>query len=78
MPPTRTTWSIAKPAASSSAFLTGPTIRSSRSPVSSFSFERLSFRSRCLGCPSTAVMKGRLICVSWVEESSIFAFSAAS
>ena len=77
MPPTRTTWSI-EASASSSARFTGPTIRSSRSPVSSFSFERLSFRSRCLGCPSTAVMKGRLICVSWVEESSIFAFSAAS
>jgi hypothetical protein len=31
-----------------------------------------------LGSPSTAVMNGRLIDVSWVVESSIFAFSAAS
>ena len=77
MPPTRTTWSIVA-SASSSARLTGPTTRSSRSAVSSFSFERLSFMSRCFGWPSTAVMKGRLICVSCAEESSIFAFSAAS
>ena len=77
MPPTRITWSTLPPA-SESACLTGPTTRSSRSAVSSFSFARVSFISRCLGSPSTAVMKGRLICVSCAAESSILAFSAAS
>ena len=42
------------------------------------SFARVSLMSRCFGPASVAVMKGRLICVSWVVESSIFAFSAAS
>ena len=46
--------------------------------MSSFSFDRDSFMSRCFGCPSTAVMNGMLICVSWVLDSSIFAFSAVS
>ena len=77
MPPTSTTWSMSAPE-SESACLTGPTIRSSRSEVSSLSFARLSLMSRCLGPASVAVMKGRLICVSCVVESSIFAFSAAS
>jgi hypothetical protein len=64
MPPTITTWSIAASPESASACLTGPTTRFSRSAVSSLSFERVSFSSRCLGWPSTAVMNGRLICVS--------------
>ena len=46
--------------------------------MSSFSFALVSFISRCLGPLASAVMNGRLICVSWVVESSIFAFSAAS
>ena len=46
--------------------------------MSSFSFARLSFISRCFGPLWSAVMNGRLIWVSWVVESSIFAFSAAS
>ena len=33
---------------------------------------------RCLGPLASAVMKGRLISVDMVEESSTFAFSAAS
>ena len=77
MPPTRTTWSTSLPA-SDSACLTGPTTRSSRSEVSSASFARVSLMSRCFGPASVAVMKGRLICVSCVVESSILAFSAAS
>ena len=77
MPPTMTTWSTLV-SASASACLTGATTRSSRSPVSSLSFARESFISRWRGWPSTAVMNGRLICVSCVVESSILAFSAAS
>ena len=46
--------------------------------MSSFSFARVSFISRCFGPLASAVMNGRLICVSCVVESSIFAFSAAS
>ena len=78
MPPTRTTWSMSEPPASESACLTGETTRSSRSEVSSLSFARGSFISRCLGSLSIAVMNGTLICVSCVVESSIFAFSACS
>ncbi len=64
--------------ASDRACLTGETIRSSSSDVSSFSFARVSFISRCFGPLASAVMNGRLIWVSCVVESSIFAFSAAS
>ena len=39
---------------------------------------RVSVRSRCLGPFSSAVMKGRLMFVLVVVESSILAFSAAS
>ena len=77
MPPTSTTCSIAdasRPASASTCFV-GPTVRSSRSAVSSSSFARVSCMSRCFG-PSA--MNGRLICVVIVDESSIFAFSAAS
>ena len=56
----------------------GETIRSSSSEVSSFSFARVSFISRCFGPLASAVMNGRLIWVSCVVDSSIFAFSAAS
>ena len=81
MPPTITTWSIALAPlsfASSSAWRTGATVRSIRAAVSSVSFARDRRVSRCLGPDWSAVMKGRLICVSYVVESSIFAFSAAS
>ena len=80
MPPTRTTWSIpeASRPASASACLVGPTVRATRSAVISPSFARVSCRSRCFGPSGVAVTNGRLICVVIVEESSIFAFSAAS
>ena len=81
MPPTSTMWSISLTPlllASSSAWLTGPTTRSSRSEVSSASFARVRRVSRCFGPEASAVMNGRLICVSCVVESSILAFSAAS
>ena len=51
MPPTRTTWSIAlgsSPASASACFV-GSTVRFRRSAVSSFSFARVSWRSRCFG-----------------------------
>ena len=64
--------------ASSSACFVGPTVRSSRSRVSSVSLARVSCRSRCFGPSAVAVTNGRLICVVIVDESSIFAFSAAS
>ena len=44
----------------------------------SSSFARVSCRSRCFGPSGVAVMNGRLICVVIVDDSSIFAFSAAS
>ena len=81
MPPTSTTWSISLTPlslASSIAWRTGATTRSSRSEVSSASLARVRRVSRCLGPEESAVMNGRLICVSCVVESSIFAFSAAS
>ena len=80
MPPTRTTWSIADGSspASASAFFVGSTVRLRRSAVSSLSFARVSWRSRCFGPSCVAVMNGRLTCVVIVDDSSIFAFSAAS
>jgi hypothetical protein len=80
MPPTRTTWSIpsgSRPASARHCFV-GPTVRSSSSAVSSLSLARVSWRSRCFGPSCVAVTNGRLICVVIVDESSIFAFSAAS
>ena len=81
MPPTSTTWSIfATPLslASSMAWRTGPTTRSISAELSSLSFARVRRRSRCFGPDASAVMNGRLICVSCAEDSSILAFSAAS
>ncbi len=64
--------------ASLSACLVGPTVRSTSAAHSSVSLARESDRSRCFGPDASAVTNGRLICVDWVEESSILAFSAAS
>ena len=60
------------------AWSKGPLHRSTRSAVSSLNWARVSFTSRCLGPSDVAVMNGRLIWVSWTEDSSILAFSAAS
>ena len=79
-PPTSTTWSMSdllRPA-SVMACSNGPLQASTRSAVSSLNLARVSFRSRCLGPSEVAVMKGRLIWVSCTDDSSIFAFSAAS
>ena len=80
MPPTRITspMSDADRPASFSACLVGPTVRSTSAATSSVSLARESDRSRCFGPDASAVTNGRLICVDWVEESSILAFSAAS
>ncbi len=79
-PPTITTSSIFETSslASASAFWNGLTQRSVRSCVSSSNLARVSVMSRCLGPFWSAVMKGRLIEVCTVPESSILAFSAAS
>ena len=42
------------------------------------SFALVNFFTRCFGPPASAVMNGRLISVSMVVESSIFARSAAA
>jgi hypothetical protein len=80
IPPTRTTSSMSEaltPASFSAAF-TGPAVRLMRSSTSDSSFARVSLMLRCFGPDASAVMKGRLTSVCVVEESSIFAFSAAS
>ena len=46
--------------------------------MSSWNFARVSERSRCSGPSLVAVMNGRLTVVSCSDDSSIFAFSAAS
>ncbi len=49
-----------------------------RSSTSASNLARVSFIVRCFGPAASAVMNGRLISVCVVDESSIFAFSAAS
>ena len=49
-----------------------------RSSTSASNLARVSFIVRCLGPDASAVMNGRLISVCVVDDSSIFAFSAAS
>jgi hypothetical protein len=80
MPPTKTTsWiSFLSIFASFKAFKQGFTVFSISCATSASSFPRVSFMLRCLGPDASAVMNGRLISVSVAEESSIFAFSAAS
>ena len=79
-PPTSTTSSIllGSSPASLSACLVGPTVRCSRSSTSCSNFARVSFIDRCFGPLASAVTNGRLMSVSITDDSSIFAFSAAS
>ena len=79
-PPTRSTFpsSEAVKPASRREFCTGIAVLSVKSAVSSSNLARLSFISRCFGPSAVAVMNGRLISVVVAEESSFFAFSAAS
>ena len=79
-PPTRRTLlsSEAVSPASDSALLTGSAVSSTRSCVSSSNFAFVRFISKCFGPSAVAVMNGRLMLVVVEEESSFFAFSAAS
>mmetsp|Transcript_14961 Transcript_14961/g.25489 ORF Transcript_14961/g.25489 Transcript_14961/m.25489 type:complete len:305 (-) Transcript_14961:866-1780(-) len=80
MPPTRMTsfTSDVETPASRRQDLQGSRVRSMRGPVSSSSLARESFTFMCFGPDASAVMKGRLTSVEPVEDSSVFAFSAAS
>ncbi len=64
--------------ASLSACCTGSFIRLMVGLISSSSLALVIFICMCLGPLASAVMKGKLMSVSIVVESSIFAFSAAS
>ena len=79
-PPTRSTLerSEAVIPASRNAFCTGIAVLSTRSWVNSSNFALERFISKCFGPSAVAVMNGRLIFVVVAEESSFFAFSAAS
>ncbi len=79
-PPTRSTWpsSDALIPASDNALFTGSEVFSTRSCVSSSNFALVRFISKCFGPSAVAVMNGRLILVVVAEDSSFFAFSAAS
>ncbi|MCG3203322.1 MAG: hypothetical protein NFCOHLIN_03274 [Gammaproteobacteria bacterium] len=79
-PPTRITSSISEGAipASFMATLQGSMVRLMRSSTSDSSLARVIFTFRCFGPLASAVMYGRLTSVWLLEESSIFAFSAAS
>ena len=79
-PPTRSTLSssAAVRPASASAVLTGPFVLSTRSAVSSSNLALVRFISKCFGPSWFAVMKGRLMLVVVADDSSFFAFSAAS
>ena len=84
MPPTSTTsaMSLASMPASLSACLQGSIVRWMRSSTSFSRSARVIVSTRWSGVvapPSMrAVMNGWLISVVWAEDSSIFAFSAAS
>ena len=64
--------------ASASAFLVGSIVRWTRSFIICSSFARDSLICMCLGPLASAVRNGRFISVSITDDSSIFAFSAAS
>ena len=79
-PPTKSTSSIfdASIPASANALRQGSLVRSSKSSVICSNFARVNVFCKCLGPDASAVIKGRLISVDDCDESSIFAFSAAS
>mmetsp|Transcript_84043 Transcript_84043/g.216347 ORF Transcript_84043/g.216347 Transcript_84043/m.216347 type:complete len:277 (+) Transcript_84043:806-1636(+) len=79
-PPTRTisSMSLALSLASLSACSTGVLQRLISVAASFSNLARLSVSSMCLGPEASAVMKGREILASFMPESSILAFSAAS
>ena len=79
-PPTNITWSISENfiPASDNAFSTGSFVLSTKSAVIFSNSDLLNFSSKCWGPASLAVINGKLISVSLVDESSILAFSAPS
>ena len=80
IPPTSITSLISEAdrPASFIAILHGSTVRSTRSDTRVSNFARVNLMFRCLGPEASAVINGRLMFVSMVVESSIFAFSASS
>ncbi len=80
MPPTSTTSLTCDGliCASLSARITGSRVFSTKSSTSCSSLARVSVTARCFGPLWSAVMNGRLISVCIEDESSFFAFSAAS
>ena len=66
------------PRASRRAVSSGARQRWTIGPMSSSSLARFTVMVRCFGPVASAVMKGRLMSVDIVLESSTFAFSAAS
>ena len=80
IPPTRITssTSLAVILASFKHFSTGPKVLSTKSPTIDSNLARESLSCKCFGPDLSAVKYGIEISVSWVEESSILAFSAAS
>ena len=56
----------------------GAIVRSTMSEINCSNFERCNVLTKCFGIPLTGMMYGKLISEEVVEESSIFAFSAAS
>src|SRR6267142_2401190 len=77
MPPTSTSSliSFSVSCASFKHAFTGGIVRWNKSSQSCSILERVSFFWMCFGPLASAVMNGRLISYSWVEESAIFAFS---
>jgi len=80
IPPTKTTSliSLVFRFASRNALRTGSKLRAIRSEVNCSTFARVKVITRCFGPVASAVIYGKLISVCIVDESSIFAFSAAS
>ncbi len=80
IPPTKTTSSISEalmPASFNAAFI-GSIERLIKSSTSDSNFARVNLMFKCLGPDASAVINGRLTSVVVVDDSSIFAFSAAS
>ena len=70
--------SLTDKSASASARLSGSIDLVTKSSTSDSSFARVTLTFMCLGPVASAVTYGKLTSVCCAEESSIFAFSAAS
>ena len=80
IPPTRTTSfiSAAEKPESFKAVLHGSNVLSTKLWTNASSFALVNFKFKCLGPVLSAVINGKFISVCAADESSIFAFSAAS